>query len=263
VRAHASRSAEGAPIELDEIVAHLDTYLRVAEVGDADRAFNGLQVENDGTVRRVAVAVDACLASITGAAELGADLLVVHHGLFWDDLGAIVGRHGRRVRALVRHGIALYAAHIPLDLHPEVGNNSVLARQLGLADRTSFGEYRGSLIGVAGRVALSRDEFVARVSTVLGVQPRVVAGGADRVERVGIVTGRGVDFMRDAHRVGLDTFLTGEGTHHTYFDAEELGMNLIYAGHYATETVGVKALGAHVHERFGIPWRFIDHPTGY
>jgi dinuclear metal center YbgI/SA1388 family protein len=249
-------------MRLDDLVQYLDDYLRIREVGDDPQALNGLQVENAGEVQNVAVAVDGCQAVIDLAAERGADLLVVHHGLFWGGLEPVVGRHYRRVAALVRHGIALYSAHIPLDRHPEVGNNVVLARQLGMEVRGWFGEYRGSPLGTWGEIDMPREALAARLTEILGVTPRVIAGGPERVRRVGIVTGSAGSMIRQAREAGLDTFITGEGKHSSYFDAEELAVNVYYGGHYATETLGVKALAAHIAERFQLPWSFIDHPTG-
>ncbi len=249
-------------VRLDEITSYLDGFLRVSEVRDSRNALNGLQVTNDGDIERFAVAVDACQATIDAAADSGADLLIVHHGLFWGGLEPITGRHGRRLRALIRRGVALYAAHLPLDVHPEVGNNAVLARQLGVSDTEPFGEYEGQAIGVMGSLHVARDTLAARVADVLGAVPKVIAGGPVTVGRIGIVTGGGGDLITQAAHAGVDTYLTGEGKHHTYFDAEELGVNVIYAGHYATETVGVKALAHHVADRFGLPWNFLDHPTG-
>jgi dinuclear metal center YbgI/SA1388 family protein len=245
-----------------ELAEYLDGYLRVHEIEDSRNALNGLQVENDGTLSCLAIAVDACQVTIDRAVELGAGVLLVHHGLFWGGLEPLVGRHGNRVRALMRHNLALYSAHLPLDLHPEVGNNAVLARQLQLADPESFGDYLGHRLGVAGTLQTTRAGLVDRVRLAFGVEPHVIAAGPDQVRRVGIVSGGGGAMIGDAVRAGVDTYLTGEGTHHTHFDAEEWGINVIYAGHYATETVGVRALAAHLEERFGLPWHFIDHPTG-
>ena len=166
------------------------------------------------------------------------------------------------MRTLIKHDIALYSAHLPLDLHPEVGNNAVLARALGLGDIERFGEYEGQTIGFAGTMVASRDELVQRIRKLLRVEPRVIATGPESVNRVGVVSGGAGKLITQAADAGLDTYVTGEGSHHTYFDAEEAGVNLIYAGHYATETVGVKALAGHLEERFGLPWEFIDHPTG-
>jgi dinuclear metal center YbgI/SA1388 family protein len=166
------------------------------------------------------------------------------------------------VRTLIKHDIALYSAHLPLDLHPEVGNNAVLAHALSLDDIEPFGEYEGQTIGFSGTLVASREELTQRVREVLGIDPRVIATGPERITRVGVVSGGAGKLITQAAEAGLDTFVTGEGTHHTYFDAEEAGVNLIYAGHYATETVGVKALAQHLKDRFGLPWEFIDHPTG-
>ena len=249
-------------MRLDDLAAYLDDYLRIREVADDANALNGLQVNNAGEVRHVAVAVDACQAVIDQAGERGADLLLVHHGLYWAGLEPLVGRAFERFAALVRHGIAVYAAHIPLDRHPEVGNNVVLARRLGIEVRGWWGEYKGSPIGAWGEVDLTREALAEKLTAVLGSAPRLIPGGPERVKRVGIMTGAGGSMIRQAKDAGLDTYVTGEGQHWTYFDAEELGVNVYYAGHYATETVGVKALAEHLAERFQLPWSFIDHPTG-
>lgn len=249
-------------IPLHKLTAYLDDYLRVADVPDDPRALNGLQVENDGDVTLILAAVDACQATIDTAAERGADLLLVHHGLFWGGPERVTGRHGRRLRTLVHHGIALYAAHIPLDVHPQVGNNAVLARELGVQDLEPFGDYQGAMIGVVGRLEITRDELAARLHKTLGAAPHVVPAGPERTSRVGVITGGGGSMIRDALAAGADSFVTGEGAHHTFFDAEEGGINVLYGGHYATETVGVKALARHLELQFGLGWEFVDHPTG-
>ena len=249
-------------MRLDDLVRYLDDYLRIGEVGDDPHALNGLQVENAGEVHHVAVAVDACQAVIEQAAERGADLLIVHHGLFWGGLQPLVGRNYRRVSSLIRHGTALYSAHIPLDRHPDVGNNVVLARRLGMEIRGWFAEYRGAPLGTWGELDLSREALTARLEEILPCRVRLIAGGPERVRRVGIITGSAGSMIPQAKRADLDSFITGEGQHWTYFDAEELGVNVYYAGHYATETLGVKALAEHIAERFQLPWSFIDHPTG-
>lgn len=249
-------------MQLAELVSYLDGYLRVAEVPDAPHALNGLQVANHGTVSRVAAAVDLCDATVVMAAEQGADLLLVHHGLFWGGLQPLTGRTHRRVTGLITKNIALYSAHLPLDVHPDVGNNAVLARKLGVSLQGEFGEEYGIDIGRWGDSDLSRPAFHDRLAAVLGNAPRLMAFGPDHVRRVGIVTGAAGSMIAQAAAAGLDTFVTGEGAHHTFFDAEELRLNVFYAGHYATETVGVKALAEHLHARFHLPWSFLDHPTG-
>jgi len=249
-------------MRLDDLVAYLNEYLRVDEVEDYDRALNGLQVENSGEVRHAAVAVDACQAVIDQAAQLGADLLIVHHGLFWSGVQPVTGRAYRRLSALVRHDIALYSSHLPLDRHPQVGNNPVLARLIGVEVRGWWGEFRGSPLGVWGEVDVTREALGERIGAALGAAPMVIAGGPAKIHRVGIVTGAGGSLIGAAKDAGLDALVTGEGAHHTYHDAEELGVNVYYGGHYRTETVGVRALAEHVAERFQLPWSFIDHPTG-
>src|SRR5205814_7213513 len=184
------------------------------------------------------------------------------HGLFWGGLQPLTGRAYRRVAGLMAQNIALYSAHLPLDLHPDVGNNAVLARQLGVSLRGEFGEEYGVRIGRWGETDVSRDALERQLAALTSSAPRLMAFGPERVRRVGIVTGAAGSMIGQAAAAGLDTFITGEGAHHTFFDAEELGLNVFYAGHYATETLGVKALGEHLSAKFGLPGTFVDHPTG-
>jgi len=250
---------------LGELAEYLDTYLRIRDVPDEANAVNGLQVENVGTVGRIVAAVDASLEAIEHAAAAGTaegTLLLVHHGLLWDGNVPLTGRRYRRVRALLDRNVALYSAHIPLDLHPDIGNNIVLARRLDVELEGWFGEYRGQRLGVFGELSLPREELVRRIEGQLTATAKLIAGGPATTQRVGIVTGSGGGFIRDAVAAGIDTLVTGEGAHHTYFDAIELGINVIYAGHYATEQVGVQALAQHLGLRFELPWEFHRHPTG-
>lgn len=249
-------------MRLQQLVSYLDDYLSARDPADDRNAMNGLQVEGLEDVRSFAVSVDACQATIDVAAKSGAGLLIVHHGLFWRGLEPVVGSAYRRLASLVKNGVALYASHAPLDRHPEVGNNAVLARKLGVAPRGLFGDYCGAPIGLWGELDMGRAELCAAVERVLGSSVRLLGYGPERCGRVGVITGAAGSSVRHAHAAGLDTFITGEGQHWTYFDAEELGVNMLLAGHYATETIGVKALGEHVSERFDLPWTFIDHPTG-
>ena len=252
-----------ATLPLLTLTQYLDEYLRIREVPDEPNAVNGLQVQNAGAVSRIVAAVDASLQTIL---SLPADspMLLVHHGLFWEGNVPLTSRRYRRVRALFERDSALYSAHIPLDIHPEVGNNVVLARELGLRALAPFDSYRGIPLGVQGTLdpGEPREAFVARVEQVLGTRARLIPGGPALSGRVGVITGGAGSRISAAHEAEIDTYLTGEGAHHTYFDAMELGVNVIYAGHYATETVGVKALAAHLGDKFGIPWEFRDHPTG-
>jgi dinuclear metal center YbgI/SA1388 family protein len=272
---------------LESLVEYLNAYLRIAEVPDEPNALNGLQVQNrSGRVSRIVAAVDVSLDTILGVRGTTSTvngqqstgpgarpvptssedhpLLLVHHGLFWDGNIPLTGRRYRRVSTLLEQDVALYSAHIPLDVHPEVGNNAVLARQLGLRWTEPFDTYRGVPLGVQGTLhpAEPREALVERIEKLLGTSARLIPGGPALVERVGIITGGAGGRIAAAREAGLDTYLTGEGAHHTYFDAMELGVNVIYAGHYATETVGVKELAAHLSERFGIAWEFHQHPTG-
>jgi dinuclear metal center YbgI/SA1388 family protein len=249
-------------VPTDELIAYLDTYLRIAEVPDEAGSRNGLQVEGGPAVGRIALAVDASERTIEEAAGWSADLLIVHHGLFWDGGVPLTGRRYRKVRRLIEGQVAVYSAHIPLDVHPEVGNNVVLARALGLEVEGWFGDYRGIPLGVWGVTDLRREALAARLDDVLGVRVRMMAGGPERLGRVGIITGGGGSMIGQAIGAGLDAYVTGEGAHHTYFDAVEGGINVYYGGHYATEVWGVRALGEHLRERYGVEARFIDGPTG-
>ena len=249
-------------VSLADLAASLDQYLEVGSVTDAPDAMNGLQVTNSGRVHRVAAAVDACEASITMAVAQRADLLLVHHGLFWGSPKPLTGPAYRRVAGLIRNDLAVYSSHLPLDRHPVVGNAPVLARQLGITVRGDFGVYRGQAVGVWGDLDVSRDELTKRLASATGQIPRLLPFGPERVRRVGIVTGAGGGEIPQAAAAGLDTYITGEGPHWSYFDAEELQLNVLFGGHYATETFGVKALAAYVQEKFGLPWVFLDHPTG-
>jgi dinuclear metal center YbgI/SA1388 family protein len=257
-----------ASVALKEVVAYLDQYLRIREVPDDVNALNGLQVENSGSVTRLVAAVDASLQTIEGLGSAPGCMLLVHHGLFWDGNQPVVGRRYRRVRGLLQRDAALYAAHIPLDLHPEVGNNAVLAHQLGLTEVEWFGEHKGALIGVAGSMPPAlcrRDQLVPALARILAIPTeaiRLIPGGPEELRHIGIITGAAGGAIGQAVAAGCDTFISGEGAAHTYFDAVELGINVLYAGHYATETIGVRALAQHLGDRFELPWEFHDHPTG-
>lgn len=246
-----------------ELAAYLDDYLQVNGVPDSAAALNGLQVENGGAVTRIAAAVDASQAVIEAAIERGCDLLLVHHGLFWDGNVPLTGRRYRRLQRLLTGGVAVYSAHIPLDVHERVGNNAVLARALGIQLRGTFSDYKGVDLGRWGELEIGREALAGRLEELLGGPVRLVPGGPEVVHRVGVITGGAGDRIADALAAGLDAFITGEGAHHTYFDAVEGGINVYYGGHYATETWGVRALAEHVSARFELPWEYIDRPTGF
>lgn len=250
------------PADLECVLQFLDDTLQIPRFPDYEGALNGLQVEGSRPVLRVGAAVDASVAVIE-AAEAGAvDLLLVHHGIFWEGRGPLTGRLYRRVLPLIRRGIALYAAHLPLDAHPELGNSVQLIRALGLEPGERFGRFADEEIGFVTHTREDRDVFRARVAKVVGGPVRLIPGGPAELRTVGVVTGGGGSFIRVAAEAGLDGLLTGEGSHHTYLDAMELGVNVLYAGHYATETWGIRALAARVAEEFNLEWEFLDFPTG-
>jgi dinuclear metal center YbgI/SA1388 family protein len=248
--------------ELRELVEYLDGYLRCGEVPDSAGALNGLQVENGGRVTRIGAAVDASERTVADAVGRGCDLLLVHHGLFWDGNVPLTGRRYRRIRPLLEADCAVYSAHLPLDVHEEVGNNAVLARALGVELKGRFGEHKGLELGWWGRLELKREALAARLDDLLGARVKMMPFGVEVVRTVGVITGGGGSMIAEAKAAGLDAYVTGEGSHHTYIDAEEHGLNVYYGGHYATETWGVRALAQHLADRYGVEWEFLDHPTG-
>jgi dinuclear metal center YbgI/SA1388 family protein len=252
----------GKQVARDELVAYLDQYLGVK--GMKDWGENGLQVEGNDTVARLAFAVDASLAAIQDAVEAGADMLIAHHGLFWGKPVRIVGAHRRRVKALLDSGCSLYAVHLPLDRHPEVGNNAQLAALLDLPVVGEFGDAFGLPVGVIGeaRKALSLVGLAGRFREALGEPALVLPGGHHLIRRVGICSGGAASEIGAAVAAGCDAYLTGETSHSAYHDAAEQGIHVIFGGHYATETVGLRALARHLEARFGLPWTFAERPTG-
>jgi dinuclear metal center YbgI/SA1388 family protein len=247
---------------LTAMVHHCDRILRTAEIGDYDGAANGLQVENSGNVTRIAAAVDASLATIKLAIAARADLLIVHHGLFWTRREPWTGKNRELLRLLVENNLAVYSSHLPLDAHPKLGNNVQLCAALGLGRLKPFFMSHGQCIGFKSKLRISRVELAKRLAQATGAKPTVIPGGKDRCEHIGVVTGGAGGELKQAAAEGVDTFITGEGPHWTYALAEELGLNVLYGGHYATETFGVKALAAELAQKFRLPWEFLDHPTG-
>ncbi len=247
----------------DELVEYLDGFLRVGEI--EDKSQNGLQVGGPQEVTKVAFAVDGCQASFERAVAAGAQLLVVHHGLFWSESQLLTGLHLRRIRTLLDGRCGLYGVHLPLDAHREVGNNAEMARLLRLRDVRPFGEYSGLEIGMVGVLDGGMDipAFLGRLVEALGRPPiRVLDHGPDEIERVACVSGAAASMMDQAARDGVDTYVTGETSHSCYHEAGERGLNVCFAGHYATETLGVKALARHLEEEFEMETIFIDIPTG-
>jgi dinuclear metal center YbgI/SA1388 family protein len=249
-------------IPLAAITQHCDRILRTKEIGDYDGIANGLQVENRAGVSRIAATVDASLATVKLAIAAKADLLIVHHGLFWSPSHPWIGKKYELLRLLLENNLAVYSSHLPLDAHPKLGNNAQLCAALGLKHLRPFFASHGGMIGFQAREKISRAELAARLQRALGSKPLLIPGGRETCERIGVVTGGAGDGVKQAAEEGVDTFITGEGPHWTYALAEELGMNVFYGGHYATETFGVKALAAELSRKFKVPWEFLDHPTG-
>jgi dinuclear metal center YbgI/SA1388 family protein len=247
---------------LRDITRHLDKLLDHARVADYPGALNGLQLDNSGRVARVCSAVDACEAVLAEAARVRGTLLLVHHGMLWGGAQRFTGALRRKLQIAFDGDLAVYGSHLPLDLHAKLGNNALLAKALGLRKCVRAFEAKGQFIGLVGEVKTTRAEFARRIERAVGGRVHLAPGGPASVRRVGICSGGSGGEVATAAAMGCDAFVCGEGPHHTFTLAEELGVNLFYAGHYATETFGVRALGEHVAKKFCIPCEFIAHPTG-
>lgn len=253
--------------ELSALVRYLDDELRTSDVPDSDLALNGLQLGNSGSVSRVAAAVDFSADTVAAAVREQAQLLIVHHGMFWR-AHRLVGPAYERLQRAISGDLAVYSSHIPLDLHPELGNNRLLAKELQLNVSGTFGRYKGIEIGVCGSSDLATRVLVDRVRE-LSARYDTIAVSTPFTEsrttrRWAIITGAGasMDTLAEARERGIDTLIVGEGTHHTAVQAMEDETVVVYGGHYATETLGVRALAERVSKRFDIPWVFVNVPTG-
>lgn len=249
-------------MELRKITDYLDSYLTI----DAfrDDATNGLQVENSGSVEKVGLAVDACHEAIVKACDAQCTLLIVHHGLFWGKQELIIDTYFRRIRALISGDVALYAAHLPLDGHGEVGHNIQIAKKIGLHAIEPFARYYDASIGVKGKITepQSLREVARAVEKAIGHCRALLAFGPEKVQSIGVVSGSATDphLFRELKVQGIDLFITGEPKHGAYYLAQEWGLNIFYGGHYLTETFGMKALGEHLEKELHIPATFIDAP---
>jgi len=249
-------------VELKHIVSYLDSYLALADY--SDDSLNGLQVENRGGVTKIGLAVDACQEAISRAKDAGCDLLIVHHGLLWGKQQPLVYHYFERIRSLIMGGMALYAAHLPLDGHPEVGHNVEIARTVGLQSIEPFAQHFGRPLGVKGRLLKpqSCQEASHTIKEVIGGCSAFFTCGPSMVSSIAVVSGSATlpELLWELKRQGIDLFITGEPRHGAYYLARELGLNIFYGGHYQTETFGMKALGKHLEEKLGIPGEFIDAP---
>jgi dinuclear metal center YbgI/SA1388 family protein len=249
-------------MHVNDAVRYLDELLQTSGVGDYPQAKNGLQVANSGGFSRIGAAVDASEAVIRDAVDAGIDLLVVHHGMFWNGLAPVTGANYRKMRLLMDADMAVYSSHLPLDIHPQVGNNALLAAAVGLEAGEPFFELFGEKIGLRFDSEINREVLRDHLERAVGGRVHFAPGGPVVARRIGVVTGGAGGDIIKAAASGIDTFITGEGPHWSYTAAEEAGVNLFYAGHYATETFGVKALAELLARKFAMPWQFIDHPTG-
>jgi dinuclear metal center YbgI/SA1388 family protein len=250
---------------LPDLERWLSAFLDIPSTDSIDASQNGLQVDRRGPeIRRVAFAVDASLETFRRAAAAGAELLFVHHGILWDRPIRLTGAHYQRVRFLVENDLALYAAHLPLDRHPEVGNNACLARALGLVDREPFGTHRGMKIGFKGKfpAPLPLEEVVSLLRARQGEPVRTFPFGPPLVRTVGIVSGGAPYDVLQAVEEGLDLFITGEPAHGIYHNCLEARINAIFAGHYHSESYGVQALAERLARETGLETTYLDVPTG-
>ncbi|TNE49977.1 MAG: Nif3-like dinuclear metal center hexameric protein [Deltaproteobacteria bacterium] len=250
----------------DELCQYLDEYLQF-EFFPRDISQNGLQVEGPDTINTIAVAVDARTQTLQAAANLGADWLLVHHGIFWGRSELVRGPHYRRLKICIENNLGLYAAHLPLDAHMDVGNNAVLGNKLGLENIQAWGKYKGQTLGVRGSLPkpIPLKDFLQTAKNVLepeGGSVQHFGAGPDKVQHIGVITGDAANEIPNAASAGLDLLITGEPSHVFVVSADELGVHLVCGGHYATETFGVKALAEHLKDKFGIETHFIHHPTG-
>jgi dinuclear metal center YbgI/SA1388 family protein len=249
-------------VDRDELVLYLDGLLQSA--GKTDYCHNGLQVEGAQRVRKVATGVSACLELFQQAGAAGADTVLVHHGIFWKgDPQQLTGWRMRRLAALVRGDLNLIAYHLPLDRHPELGNNALAAQAFGLRDLVPFGTWEGDAVGCAGRfpAPVAPDLLVERTQQIFGQRPLAFLGGRDPVESLAIVSGGAQSLIHEALDAGHDAYLTGEASEWVMNVAREGRIHFLAAGHHATERLGVRALGDHLAERFGLDVEFIDVPN--
>ena len=227
------------------------------EIEDYPGAANGLQFENDGQVRRIGAAVDAGMESFRKAARAGVDLLLVHHGLFWDAPYPVSGIRYQKYRFLVKNNLAVFSAHLPLDCHAELGNNSCLIRKLNLEAKGKFLDFKGTRIGSLAEGGISRTDLKSRLAKEFGDGVSAIEFGSEYPETIAVVSGSGAEAVAKLAKAGADTLITGEVRQHSYNQAQEAALNLYLCGHYATETYGVKALAKELADEFSLPWDFI------
>lgn len=249
-------------MKLKKITDYLDNYLDIGAFRD-DSA-NGLQVANSENVEKIGLAVDACRKAIQKAGDAQCNLLIVHHGLFWGKQELVVDNHFQRISSLIMADIALYAAHLPLDGHAEVGHNIQIAKKIGLSGIEPFAEYYDKKIGMKGKIKTPKScsEIAEDLEKAVGPCKGLLKFGPEQVHSIGIVSGAATDpaLFKELKNQAVDLFVTGEPKHGAYYLAQEYGLNVFYCGHYLTETFGMKALGEHLEKQLNIPTEFIDVP---
>lgn len=250
---------------LGKLVSYLNTYLDVGAYKES--AINGLQVSGKKEIRKIAFAVDGVLETFEKAAAAGADMMIVHHGIYWGHQWALRGANYKRIKILMDHEMALYAAHLPLDAHGEVGHNVQLLKALGAKpeDLEPFGNYKGTTIGWQARIAeTTRDQLTERLEGVLGGSVKLLGFGPEKIKSIACITGAGADFgsVGEAKIKNIHYFISGEAQHPLYHFARESSVNVALGGHYHTEVFGLHALAKHLEENFEVETFFIDCPTG-
>lgn len=246
---------------LTDIVEFCDQRTRRTEIEDFGGAHNGLQVENNGEVTKVGAAVDAGQRPFEAAIAAKIDFLICHHGMFWSPPVPLTGFRYEKVKTALDGNLAVYGAHLPLDCHPEIGNNALLAKELGLERLGSFLSYEGNdMATIAAGPTGGRAELSGKLKALFPETYQGIEYGSEKPGRIGILTGSGQSAVPHLRANGIDTLVTGELRQHHFNMAQELGLNLYPCGHYATEVFGVKALAAEVAEKFGLEWEFIEQP---
>lgn len=248
-------------VDRSTLCAFLSDVLSIEKINDV--SCNGLQVQGTSTVHRIGLAVDACMASYHLAVEKKCDFLLVHHGIIWGGIQSISGPLHTQIKYLIENDLNLFAAHLPLDLHPTLGNNATIAHDIGLKKLVPFGDYKGTLIGFEGTFprTVRRDTIVDKLCRILDTECTTLPFGNERIKRAAIISGGGAGELPEAISKGIDCYITGESSHENYHAALEAGINVIYAGHYHTETGGVQRTGELINKTFGLETIFLDTPT--
>ncbi|MFH1098257.1 MAG: Nif3-like dinuclear metal center hexameric protein [Candidatus Desantisbacteria bacterium] len=248
--------------QLSNICQFLDKELKISEIQDASQ--NGLQVEGKQEVKKMIFAVDASLNTFEEAHKRKADMVIVHHGLFWDKPQSLTGILYQRLHVLFKHQISLYAAHLPVDIHPKLGHNAQLMNFFVTKKRETFGNYHGVDIGFLGFLhrETTLPAVVTKLEESLNTKCQVLAFGREKIKTIAVVSGGAAELAAEAVDKKVDLFITGESKLSSYYIAKEGKINVIFAGHYATETLGMQALSIVINEQFGVECEFVDLPTG-